>query len=202
MKNRLLQYSAASATGVLASTSAWGNIQYSGLINLSLNFQDGDELYIDIDGMSTVVQASAPAGADFRLQDYGGDEFDLYRQSSPGGTVRSTGFSIRDFSSGETIGVANTFSAGGTFYNGGTFDNSLGQYAGVAFDSGSGIRYGWLQLQFDQVANTINLVDFAYDDSGADIAAGAVPEPAHAPVIAALLAGSAAACMRRQQKKA
>jgi hypothetical protein len=54
------------------------------------------------------------------------------------------------------------------------------------------------------VGGSLTLYGFAYDNTGASIAAGAgaVPEPATTGLIGALLAGSAAAFEARRRRKA
>ncbi len=69
-------------------------------------------------------------------------------------------------------------------------------YVGFVFDSGTGPLYGWLQLQFDGAGTDFTVSQWAYDDSGAPIAAAFIPEPSTALLLALGLAGLAK-CLRR-----
>jgi hypothetical protein len=78
------------------------------------------------------------------------------------------------------------------------------QYLGFSLP-GTTTLYGWISvthlLGMGTGSGTVN--EWAYDNTGAGIAVGqtsAVPEPANAAAIAALLAGSAVAMQRRRQK--
>ena len=110
---------------------------------------------------------------------------------------------------GTTIGPANAFVDGnytdsyrailtsqfaGTTY--GDFQNGRG-FLGFQFLNNGVINYGYVELSADQ-ANGVQFFSAAYDDSGAAIAAGAVPEPGS---LAALAAGAAALVVRRPRRK-
>lgn len=75
-------------------------------------------------------------------------------------------------------------------------------YLGFKFEQEGDTLYGW--ALFNMVDEyTGRLYGFAYDDTGAAIAAGAtsaVPEPASAATIAGLLGGAAALAARRKRK--
>ena len=60
--------------------------------------------------------------------------------------------------------------------------------------------YGWMKVSLDASSGSVE--QWAYEDSGAPIQVGAVPEPASAAALAALLAGSAAAMKRRRREDA
>jgi hypothetical protein len=90
--------------------------------------------------------------------------------------------------------------------------NSGPGYLGFSFQPADTTLYGWAQLDltedtrdpaiFDDTIFTLKLLDFAYDDSGATLNAGAIPEPSSAAMLAAALAGSATLFRRRQAKQA
>jgi hypothetical protein len=63
-------------------------------------------------------------------------------------------------------------------------------YAGFVFDDGSGIPlYGWLEIEFAASGTDFTVLGFAYDDSGATIAAAAIPEPSTLLLVGLGLAG-------------
>jgi hypothetical protein len=83
------------------------------------------------------------------------------------------------------------------------------EYALFTFPSGPNTLYGWIHLSFSITGGvgtdpnfgpTLTIHDFAYDDTGAPLAAGAVPEPATAVStgLAALALGAAG--LRRWRK--
>jgi hypothetical protein len=76
-------------------------------------------------------------------------------------------------------------------------------FVGFRFDIGGNVRYGWLDVEVrgsGSAANSGGIFFFgaAYDDTGAPIAAGAVPGPG---TLGALALG-AAACLRRSRRTA
>jgi hypothetical protein len=77
-------------------------------------------------------------------------------------------------------------------------------YAGLEFVTNPGggqtVQFGWVELSYN-VDQTVTLYGFAYDNSGAAIAAGAVPEPAEDAALGALLAGCAAAYAARRRRR-
>jgi hypothetical protein len=78
-------------------------------------------------------------------------------------------------------------------------------FVGFVLNPGGAPLYGWLSVMHIGGNGDGNgkVNSWAYDDSGAGITAGqttAIPEPASAAAVAALLAGSAAVWKRRRQK--
>lgn len=58
-------------------------------------------------------------------------------------------------------------------------------YIGFRFNDGSGLQYGWAQINMDGApGNTFTLVDYAYGDVGDSITAGQVPEPGSLALLA------------------
>jgi hypothetical protein len=92
---------------------------------------------------------------------------------------------------GDVVGAALTYSSG--FGGSGSptahlgpaanqFQVSSEAYLGFRFttDTSSGPYYGWMRLVFTNNTSGGLIKDWAYDDSGASLAAGAVPEPSRA----------------------
>lgn len=67
-------------------------------------------------------------------------------------------------------------------------------------------NYGFVEINYNDTANTLELVRFAYDNTGAGILAGAsltaVPEPSTTAAVMALVAGSAALFTARRRRAA
>ena len=70
-------------------------------------------------------------------------------------------------------------------------------YAGFTYDAGSGPIYGWLQIEFLASATDFRVLQWAYDDTGAPINVGAIPEPSTVLLMGLGLAGLAASVRRR-----
>jgi hypothetical protein len=76
-------------------------------------------------------------------------------------------------------------------------------YVGLRFQISAQTHFAWAQFRYNDGANQITLLDFAYEDvAGAAILAGAgattVPEPSTAVLLAALAAGGVAAYRRKR----
>lgn len=113
-----------------------------------------------------------------------------------------TGFldAVENLTVGTTVDGSSTYSTG---YGGSAshipseFTAGTPGYLGFSLDTGSGIVYGWMRVTLE--ANTAPGVihEWAYEDSGAAILVGAVPEPGTS-LLAALALGSLA--FRRRRK--
>lgn len=117
-------------------------------------------------------------------------------------TAVSSGSAAKSFAEGETIDDGESYSQW-------TFDSSAwttggdAEYAGFVFEDEGSTYYGWALISLS--ANwTVTLYSFAYENSGAAIAAGAtpspVPEPAESALAVGLLAGTAAAFAARRRR--
>jgi len=69
------------------------------------------------------------------------------------------------------------------------FNNASNAYLGLSFASGAGLYYGWVRVSVDQAAGSFIVHDWAYDDSGSGIVAGAVPAPGALGLFAAGASG-------------
>ena len=80
-----------------------------------------------------------------------------------------------------SIGDGGAYSPQTTFfYNDGEWAGGPVGYLGVRFIVGTSatIRYGWIEVGYG-LDHQFTITRFAYDDTGAPIAAGAIPEPAN-----------------------
>ena len=76
--------------------------------------------------------------------------------------------------------------------------NGTTGYIGVKLSLGGQTKYGWVGVIYNDVANTIVLTDFAYENTAnTAILAGAVPEPGSALLLAMGAAGVAAQRRRK-----
>lgn len=126
--------------------------------------------------------------------------------------ISTTSFFATKFASGATINGLTGGPGSASFAelsrnNTGNWPSNSGVgYLGFRFDAdgngpGNAFNYGWAQVSYN-ADKSLTLYDFAYESSGAPIAAGAgaVPEPASFAAVAGLLAGSSALLRRRRRE--
>jgi len=78
------------------------------------------------------------------------------------------------------------------------------QYALFSFDVGSQTDYGWLELSLGGSPGSapfVRLIGYAYDTSGKQIPAGAIPEPKHLPLALGALALGAVGVREWRKKR-
>lgn len=94
---------------------------------------------------------------------------------------------------------------GSTFWGGGGTSSG---FLGFSFLNGATneTNYGFVEINYNDDADALELVRFAYDNTGAGILAGAsltaVPEPSTTAAVMALVAGSAALFTARRRRTA
>lgn len=92
---------------------------------------------------------------------------------------------------------------GGIFKSATGFPDGLPGYIGFFFDNDGTTNYGWAEVILRQEARygSIEILRWAYDETGANIKTGAIPEPGVAALgLGALALGAAG--LRRWRKKA
>jgi hypothetical protein len=85
----------------------------------------------------------------------------------------SAGFNINSGSMGNVFGSM----AYGSANPAAQFNNANGAYLGLSFASGANVYYGWVRVSINNSAGSFVVNDWAYENSGAGILAGAVPAP-------------------------
>jgi hypothetical protein len=220
----------AAAAAVGASTRADGAIIYSGTQNFAVPANNVGGVYIDFD--AGTVSLSGSAGADANLFDFvtattNGNYNLRYlgaygpNHAANGALTNGSQMALR-LSAGQLIGAAGPFenlaalayqfrtlasAPLGPIY--GQWNTTGTSFLGFRFvDANGQTDFGWIRISFNAGNFTGNgsaatIVDWGWDNSGAAIMAGAVPEPSSLGL--AFLAGGAAGLMawrRSRQAKA
>jgi hypothetical protein len=200
-------YAAAAGSALAMSGAADADIIYSGVQNVTVEEGGTLSALIDVDG----------GGADLKIfLNLGIDKGSALVSGSNGAQLANVGiyFSARRFASGSTISSGAGFRTNSMFVLG---ENKKGSAVGewefstngiAGFKLGSG-NFGWIRLHVENTDSDVypdrmTAIDWAYEDSGAAIAAGATGSaaPAPAPASLALLATGAVgvAAMRRRRR--
>jgi hypothetical protein len=187
---------AAGAAVVTGAGEADAGVVFSGMQNLPI-LTTGGGLYFDLEPPFTSAQASRPFG--WEINPYSGGT-DLYvvpngSDAHPAGAVGTMvvllGGNVADLPIGTEIGPASSFSGPG-FYGGVAIPDGQTGLIGFRFDpdgsAGAQTYYGWFRMTVNSTAGG-TVVDWAYENTGASILAGAVPEPGSLALLALGAAG-------------
>jgi hypothetical protein len=167
---------AAGAAAAAAAAAADASIVYSGTQNISISQFNSLNLNLDGDGYGDVLLKNYVFG--------GGNYQAATVNFAPGKLVTfnnglnyvsslSAGFAINSGSVGNFFGSM----AYGSANPAAQFNNVDGAYLGLSFASGANVFYGWVRVSINNSAGSFVVNDWAYENSGAGILAGAVPAP-------------------------
>lgn len=161
-------------------------------------------------GSNGVFSITPLTGHDFNLSVSSGTMPTLKPVSSPGtpssAVVYAGNASDAITSGSQSFGT--TIDGSDTFVSGVSVAPDPGRnYLGFSMLDGSTTLYGWMDITYNSGNGTGSAFfnEWAYDDTGAGIEVGAIPEPASTgavTAVAALLAGSAVVWKRRRNKLA
>ncbi|MGI9515452.1 MAG: PEP-CTERM sorting domain-containing protein [Pirellulaceae bacterium] len=215
----LAGFTAATGAALAMAPAADADIVYSGVQNITLTKQQGPNDHFtfstsfDMDGNGNDFQMRLNGNYYFgsSMTTYGTYSFSsrsvnarLIGQGGAG--VGIAGGFARNFSSGSNIGTplataadallarTNSSAIYGPFYN-------VTGFLGVQLASGN---FGWIQVSITNPAidgGTYTVIDWAYEDSGASIVAGEVPEPSAVGGLALLALGYAGVNRYRRRRK-
>lgn len=183
---------------------AQGSIIYSGPKNILIPTTFVG-VYVDIDGGGTVAEEGPGWDANFVFNGEGlGSNASFHPVSATivlDAPVLNLNYGAQVSSS---VTFASTYSGGYSSSsthvgNGpGQFASGTEGYIGFRFttNSSAGPYYGWMRVVLSNTADNGIIRDWAYDDSGASITVGAVPEPS---ATLSLLATAAAFWFRRRR---
>lgn len=170
-------YSIAAGAAALSAAASHADIVYSGVQDIAINQFAALNLNIDGDAYSDVL-----------LKNYvliGGNYMGASVNFFPGQLVGfsagwpyasalAAGFSIDASSVGPTFFGSMAY---GALNPNAQFNSATNKYLGLSFASGANLYYAWVRVSISQSAGTFTVHDWAYDNSGAGIAAGAIPAP-------------------------
>ena len=196
-RNRFRLRSLQAAAASLAATGAAGEAGAT-IINDTVNVGVGDTLSIDgniesqfqvfsssgMNGTQLWLQAADGMGMDERIEfsfiEFGmGMDKALYLSAFPTDGPTSVDGSL-DFTS-QSFLEFNSIARP-------AWDYLETHYAGFQFNDGTKTVYGWLEIQFNGTGD-LTISEWAYEDDGSPIVAGAVPEPSTALLLGLGLAG-------------
>lgn len=182
---------------LFTALTAQAQIIYTNIADLTFNNSSGTNIALNMGtggGLGSAVYGAGPMTTDFRIN-ASGTLGALFVADNFGGQM-ITDFQNNPLATNDLIGAGSTWITSRSFNppGGGTI------LIGARFNGGAGTNYGWIRI-IDNNDNTFTLTDFAYEQSGGSIQAGAVsaiPEPAATAALCGTLA-IAALCWRRRQ---
>jgi hypothetical protein len=189
---------------VALATNSHAAIVASGLQNITIT-SDFTGLYLDIDGGGAVAEEAL--GWDLNAF-FGGEGIGNSPSFHPVAATVSLDAPILNLAFGQTVNASSIFAStypGGFSSSDTHVGNGAGQfisgdegYIGFQFtaNNNAGPFYGWMRVELSNTGDTGLIREWAYENSGAAITVGAVPEPS---TLCALLLGTAGFCYRRRR---
>ncbi len=185
---------------VMAAAPAHALVVYSG--PQSIDVPDNiDGVYVNL--ITGASASSPPAGWDINPYSALGGQFNLWGATTT--TWLTTSGAVAGpyvLSPGTSISSAGSFNRpGGGTDVGAEVALGAANLFGVQFlNEGTGVNnYGWVEITFGGSAGERTITGWAYDDAGAGVLAGVVPEPGtYALMLAGLVAVGGIAARRRK----
>jgi len=180
----------ASAAAAAAAAGAQADIVYSGTQNISiaqfssLNLNLDNDAYGDVTLKNYVFGGTNYQGATVNFAPGKLVSFTAGGRSYV--SALSAGFAINASSVGPSFFGSMAY---GNFNPNAQFRNASNAFLGLSFASGSNTFYGWVRVSVNNAAGTFTVHDWAYENSGAGIAAGAIPAPGALGLFAAGASG-------------
>lgn len=188
---RLATYTAVTGAALAATAAtlpdAQAGIVYSGAISLNVP-TTGAGIYLNVvTGVSSASPTSAPG---WDINPYGSSSLSFFSPAAPAGGVYvvnapggTSATAPDNLAPGTLISGASGFGAGIGETTGPTAFtlNSTANYLGFRFqnEATGAVDYGWAQLSLSTTTSSQprSIIGYAYENTGAAIGAGVVPEP-------------------------
>jgi hypothetical protein len=204
---RLAAYATLAGVALAApamAPSADADIIWSGPVNINIPSTTAG-IYGNV--VTNMWGDSTTAGWD--VNPWGTTLLSMFNPSLPGGNVYvgdSGGYYNLTF--GTLISGASTFGSGNisaTSPNPLMFNSSNNLIGFQFFNEGTNsVEYGWMRISLagDQGSQPRDVVEYAYENTGAPIGAGAIPEPTTAALLGVMAAGALGVRAWRKRKAA
>jgi hypothetical protein len=216
LERHLVMSAAAATAGVAAlSGDAHAAVVYSGPKNLAVPQNDIEGLYVNMVTGATGGTAAATTGYDLNFYQNVYDVYGLgvlvytyvgaFNTATGGAYATAADGSVDKLATGATINGALTYDSSallvtavnyyGTNYGPyGAWATGGTGYVGVQFlnEATGANNFGWVQLNINPTTLATTIVDWAYENTGASLQAGIVPEPTGVSLLAAGAVGMAA----------
>jgi hypothetical protein len=204
MDGRLAAYATLAGVALAAPAlvpSADASIVYSGAVNIPIT--------VTVDGvyLNVVTGANSPTASNvpgWDVNPYGSTNITLFNPGAPAGGVYEGAASAFNLAPGTPVTAAGPYSSG---LYGPLNLNSTNNYVGFRFQNeaaGNQTQYGWFQMSIGTSATdpARSIIGYAYEDSGANINVGQVPEPTTTALLGVMAAGALGVRAWRKRKAA
>jgi hypothetical protein len=192
---------AALAAPAIPSTDA--TIIWSGPVNINIPSTTAGVYLNFVTGVNDPNPANVPG---WDVNPWGSTLLSMFNPSAPAGGVYvgdATGYF--NLAPGTLISGASTFTSGNISPSTPLNFNSSNNIIGIRFQNetaGNQTQYGWMRISLSgtQASQPRAIVEFAYEDSGAGIMAGAIPEPSTLALLGVMAAGALGVRAWRKRK--
>ena len=199
---RLAAYAtvAGAALAAPAIPSSDATIIWSGPVNINIPSTTAG-IYLNI----ATGQSGGNTVPGWNVNPWGSAFLDMFNPSLPGGSVyvgSATGYF--NLPMGTLISGASTFTSGGNDPAFALNLNSSNNLIGFQFQNSvsNTLEYGWMRISLAGTsgAQPRAIVEYAYENSGAGIMAGAIPEPSTLALLGVMAAGALGVRAWRKRK--
>lgn len=173
-------YALAAGAAAATAMSAGADIVYSGAQDISiaqfssLNLNIDGDAYGDLLLKNYVFSGGAYQGATVNFYPGKLVGFNAGPNNLAYVSALAAGFTVDSASVGASFFGSLAYGAGNPNAQ---FNSASNAFLGLSFASGANIYYGWVRVSIDNASGSFIVHDWAYENSGAGIATGAVPAP-------------------------
>jgi hypothetical protein len=189
---RLAAYAAVAGAALAAPAipQADATIIYSGVVNINIPSTTAG-IYLNV----ATGQSGGNTVPGWNLNPWGSGFLDMFNPSNESsGAYVGDGTGYFNLAPGTLIGPSSTYTSGANSPSFPLNLNSSNNLIGFVFVNSvtSTTDYGWMRISLGATsgAQPRMIVDYAYDDSGAPIMAGQVPEPSTLALLGVMAAGA------------